>query len=58
MATDLIREEFQELTVVRQTNSTIGLVFGSQTEADRAYFLIKNSVDLGFPIQIRTNQTE
>lgn len=54
MTRDLIREEFSELTVELDEINRVILSFPTQDEADRAYFVIKNALELGLPIQIRT----
>lgn len=57
MTRDLICEEFEQVTVEQNCNPRKGygvtLYFQDEVSADRAYFVIKNALELGIPIQIR-----
>lgn len=50
---DLIVEEFPDGLDVRLEPKVVKLVFSSHPEAERAYELIKNCLELDIPIQIR-----
>jgi hypothetical protein len=52
---DLIKEEFAEIDVtVSEYRPLVTLHFADMDAANRAYFVIKNALELGIPIQIRT----
>lgn len=54
MTRDLIREEFAGDVKVEQVCEEVRLKFPTIADANRAAFVIKNALELGLPIQIRT----